>query len=374
MSAGAPIDASMLPSIYPNNIISNDQQFNGNFDSQFMNIVSQLPLSLQRLDVQSLQLLVYDPALLQSLLLSDGTVDEIRLANFQQQRNMNNYANANTNQQRFSRFDSHQQAFNPTMPTGNANLNRSSNNGVDNADMSSGGFRKSNSRWGDKTATIDQSTLSDQTSMVYPQYYNNNDRSFPMQGLPLNTTVQKPMSMPNSGICNPDGSIHSQQLFGDWSGDQRMGNPMDNMSYDSSMKRPISQMSTIDNSAKNLKFPSTKAATPCRFFNTVKGCQFGDKCPFGHFLGAAPMKNTFRQPMAPAMDPFQSNDNNIMSSMRSNSRFSQVQQPPSYGAAFPMGIPNDDSSRLMMVGPGSIANHYGPGSLGSSKGKQRRMK
>ena len=32
------------------------------------------------------------------------------------------------------------------------------------------------------------------------------------------------------------------------------------------------------------RFATTKAATACRFFNTAKGCQFGDKCSFGHFL------------------------------------------------------------------------------------------
>ena len=31
-------------------------------------------------------------------------------------------------------------------------------------------------------------------------------------------------------------------------------------------------------------FPTTKASTSCRFFNTRTGCRFGDKCPFGHFL------------------------------------------------------------------------------------------
>ena len=31
------------------------------------------------------------------------------------------------------------------------------------------------------------------------------------------------------------------------------------------------------------RFPTTKAATPCKFYNTSKGCQFGDKCAFGHF-------------------------------------------------------------------------------------------
>lgn len=379
-----------LSSNYPiNNYINNDLQFNGNFDSQFMNIVSQLPLSLQRLDMQSLQMLVYDPALLQSLLLSDGTVDEIRLSNFQQQQHMNNnFANSNASQQqqqRFSRFDSsHQQAFNPPIPMGNANLNRNSN-GVDNSDMGSGGgFRKPNSRWGDKAVNDQSILLADQTSLLaYPPSYKN---SFPTHSnlLSHNTnTVQRPMSIPNTGIFNSDGSIHNQQQFGDWSGDQRMTNPMDNnnsMAYDSTMKRPISQVSNIDHSAKNLKFPSTKAATPCRFFNTVKGCQFGDKCPFGHFLSTAPMKNNFsRQSMAPAIDPFQSNDNMMSSSIRSNTRFGQVQQqqqPLPYGASFqPIGgssISDEQSGRSM--GPGSITSHYGPGSLGGAKGKQRRLK
>ena len=40
------------------------------------------------------------------------------------------------------------------------------------------------------------------------------------------------------------------------------------------------------------KFPTTKAAVSCRFFNTRKGCQFGDKCPFGHFIeDTAPAEN-----------------------------------------------------------------------------------
>lgn len=30
-----------------------------------------------------------------------------------------------------------------------------------------------------------------------------------------------------------------------------------------------------------------KSATACRFFNTPKGCQFGDKCGFGHFAASS---------------------------------------------------------------------------------------
>ena len=31
------------------------------------------------------------------------------------------------------------------------------------------------------------------------------------------------------------------------------------------------------------RFPTTKAKTPCRFYSMKGGCQFGDKCEFGHF-------------------------------------------------------------------------------------------
>jgi hypothetical protein len=54
------------------------------------------------------------------------------------------------------------------------------------------------------------------------------------------------------------------------------------------------------NDAQN-KFPSTKSAVSCRFFNTSKGCQFGDKCPFGHFLeeGAGVMVGSTSNPSGP---------------------------------------------------------------------------
>jgi hypothetical protein len=48
---------------------------------------------------------------------------------------------------------------------------------------------------------------------------------------------------------------------------------------------------------KKLSKAASKAAIPCRFFNTAKGCQFGDKCAFGHFLDENPTLNTTRFPL-----------------------------------------------------------------------------
>jgi hypothetical protein len=38
------------------------------------------------------------------------------------------------------------------------------------------------------------------------------------------------------------------------------------------------------------QFTTTKAQTPCRYFNTRIGCREGDKCPFGHFADAPPFQ------------------------------------------------------------------------------------
>jgi hypothetical protein len=44
------------------------------------------------------------------------------------------------------------------------------------------------------------------------------------------------------------------------------------------------------------RFPTAKVQVPCRFFNTKKGCQFGDKCGFGHFLAGVPSPSAFGGP------------------------------------------------------------------------------
>lgn len=51
---------------------------------------------------------------------------------------------------------------------------------------------------------------------------------------------------------------------------------------------PTSSSSSSSAAPKKVFKYATKAATPCRFFNTPKGCQFGDKCAFGHFRDDEP--------------------------------------------------------------------------------------
>lgn len=52
------------------------------------------------------------------------------------------------------------------------------------------------------------------------------------------------------------------------------------------------------------RFPTTKAATPCRFVFTAKGCQFGDKCAFSHAPPAdGMMLPPPRMGMGPGMGP-----------------------------------------------------------------------
>jgi hypothetical protein len=56
----------------------------------------------------------------------------------------------------------------------------------------------------------------------------------------------------------------------------------DDLALSARMASMPSSASNAAKAQKQFKYP-TKAATPCRFFNTPKGCQFGDKCAFGHF-------------------------------------------------------------------------------------------
>jgi hypothetical protein len=61
--------------------------------------------------------------------------------------------------------------------------------------------------------------------------------------------------------------------------------PLDRQGFDQppDMDRDRRRDLPID-PALEKKFPTSKAAASCRFFNTRKGCQYGDKCSFGHFI------------------------------------------------------------------------------------------
>jgi hypothetical protein len=73
---------------------------------------------------------------------------------------------------------------------------------------------------------------------------------------------------------------------GGYVGEDQQSNRYEQMDSNGMGNRDNSNSNQRRNDAQN-KFPTTKSAVSCRFFNTSKGCQFGDKCPFGHFLEEA---------------------------------------------------------------------------------------
>lgn len=214
-------------------------------DHVVMELMSKLPYSLQTLDMNVLRSLLQDPEALQSILRHDNTVDETNLAAYQ--RSLYMESNARDRSTRFGGYE----------PSGAVG-----------SDMD--GARRS--RWAvDATGP--------------------------------------------SGGYSPSQPYNFEYDYGDAYAPPRVGNvgyneydrppaPWGNPGYDVAPGgRPGGSLSVMDmrgdhrHAAPQSRFPTTKAATACRFFNTPKGCQFGDKCSFGHFLPndapprAAPLKN-----------------------------------------------------------------------------------
>jgi len=259
-----------------------------------------LPRSLQQLDPQLLQRIVADPNLLQSLLNPDNTINEHRVLQLQLQATTSSgggYVN-NTNgnsmniqqQQRFgydrppemeyhdssiinsisSFYGDRDQGFNNLrQPQGSTGFGRVSRFGDKVAGFGGAeglgaqgdmGMRAGrSSRWGDKASE--------------------GVGSVPLQ--PHSNVFDDPSaSFSGGGIrYGEDG------LAGGWGENAPpYSEKMDINGSGGQVQRP-------KNGGKGFvrpnKFPSAKASVPCRFFNTRKGCQFGDKCEFGHFVGVA---------------------------------------------------------------------------------------
>ena len=314
--------------------------------------VAGLPRSLQSLGPDLLQRIVLDPALLQSLLNPDGTVNELRVFQWQQ--------SIVDKQKQFSSQRSQQSRFGPYVGSGmNADDrfgqppsdypmrgmqdrygddDRNNREGVgapfprrdqlhgsrvtrfgEKTDVpffqegppgggardSIGNRRARNTRWGDVAASGgDTRTLQQPLAPQYPIDGFDDDR-------PYDQSYAPPRHRGREGGMFPDGDDSTnyghtrghrfgedgptlENRAGDWDNREQLpyGTNLDGGSYlpdgDGAGYGQPPQRKKGGTSKLN-RFPSAKAAVPCRFFNTRKGCQFGDKCEFGHFsAGAVP--------------------------------------------------------------------------------------
>ncbi len=281
----------------PNN--SMDRGFGGGgggTGNAYSSLVASLPLSLQRLDPSILEQIVQDQSLLLSLLNSDGSVNDHRVAVLQAQLTSSSSSSsfsggggrggnsssvqqfggqrAGASSNNFSVQQTGGSVFDSFAVSGRYDSAAGSSGGfytenINNNNSSGGGMRGSSgnvprsTRWGGSGG----SELSQDHMQVgggdEDRYYDSDSFSGQQQtgGSRFNFSTRN-QNAPWSGNNSNNGN----------SGFQR-----------DDINKPPPVIARDNRSGK--QFTGTKASTPCRFFNTNKGCQFGDKCQFGHFSG-----------------------------------------------------------------------------------------
>lgn len=247
-------------------------------DLALQKIVTQLPYALQALDFSTLRALVQDAAALQAVLRPDGSVDQFNLAAFQR--------NLGGGRERVSRFDSYRGDVGGAGPPVF----------LPPSDLS-GPSRRSRFR----DAGPEPMQVDDYGS-------GGGGGGYAPNSLPFEFEYDYDPYGP------PRGAHYDDRPPVDWNpdyGDAYLPPRGDPLPMPGGPRRTATAQT---------RFPSTKAATPCRFFNTSKGCQFGDKCSFGHFLppsdlppvgvmdaytpdGAPPLDRASRWGSAPAAGP-----------------------------------------------------------------------
>lgn len=305
--------------------------------------VAGLPRSLQLLGPQLLQRIVQDPALLQSLLNNDGTVNEQKVFQLQESVDMQ-YPSSQRSQSRFGPYaDERFGAPSTDYPVRGGMTDRYGDGGgsfprrdqpqgsratrfgektnlpffpegppgAGGAMDPTGNRRGRNTRWGDMAASGgDLRSLQQPQAPQYPREGFDDGRQFDQPYPPRHGGREGGMGDDQSsyghmrGARFADDDAIMENRAGDWDNSNREPLPYGDRvpSMDGGSFHPDDGYNKADGpgfgqppqrkkvgASKQSRFPSAKAAVPCRFFNTRKGCQFGDKCEFGHFsAGAVP--------------------------------------------------------------------------------------
>eukprot|EP01039_Chlorochromonas_danica_P001828 gene1828-1998_t len=195
-------------------------------------LLASLPIGIQMLDPLTLQVVLQDPQLLQSLLRSDGSVDETHLSLLQTCTSVEEYR-ANL-------------MASVAMPSYGIN-------NYSNVMPSYGSHGMNGMGTGNDVPMFD--------NMQMPANNNNLHQAWDRYGMSSNESSNWNNLNMNMGM--------------------NMNIPM-NMSVPA--VTTITTASSAGVSGGSKRFPTTKQSTPCRFFNTPRGCANGDKCPFGHFV------------------------------------------------------------------------------------------
>jgi len=265
------------------------------FNPEYAAIIAQLPPSLQQLGVETIQMIVQDPALLQSIMRPDGTVDEHRLSILQQHsRSNSSYLPYPHSQQsllppQLQHYQQQQPQPQQQAPFGHP-LGAGAGGG--------GGMRSSRfSQPAGGGSGIGSGSMGVGGPAVALDAFQAHAQAVLLSGSAA--AGGRPAGGPGPGPGGgPGGGGGGRRSQSRWTG----GGGGDDIHVSHSMNMNMNMNMNNNNHNNNHnhsnpavvaggggggvggRFPTTKAATPCRFFNTSKGCQNGDKCPFGHFL------------------------------------------------------------------------------------------
>lgn len=230
-------------------------------EDEYNMMVSGLPISIQMLDPLTLQGVLQEPLILQSLLRPDGSVDETRLSLLQTCPSVDDYR-----QVLFGSLTS-------GMGMGMGMMGGGHGNGYGNMPVynGSGGY---NAGFDQQQQHFHQQQLQHQQLPQQPfagQYAAAQNLPMGWEHSQGHGSRFEPPGAPNA--WNTVSSMNSRQPHMPMGGGgMGLGGPP-----------PAPSLGV----PPPKRFNTTKAGTACRFFNTPRGCGNGDKCPFGHFLDSS---------------------------------------------------------------------------------------
>ncbi len=213
--------------------------------------IQQLPRMIQMLDPMTLQMVLDDPVVLNSLVRPDGSVNDIHLDILQNCSSIDEYRQAISyvSEPEVSTYGNDWQNSNSLSSIPNSGMVGSISN------MSSLLFNHNASMQNHQLWGINNSNI--HVNGNFANLMNN------LSNLTNNTNGISNMHMNNLGSSNNSSSFST---------------PSSGLDFSTIDGARLSQANK--QSGNSL---STRATIPCKFFNTLRGCANGDKCPFGHF-------------------------------------------------------------------------------------------
>ena len=304
-------NSDVIGQVIPSQRVMSDVNTAGNTGDEFSQLIATLPHALRNLDPHFLQLIVQNEENVAFILNSDGEVDQSRIELLRSRLlpNMNDVGNNNIGRDRERDRDRERGRGDMGGDYDHSNPHYRGNNGGNNGNNRFTPYAPPPQYNGDRIdpdigSSPGSSQGQGQGQEIYPRDPSRQQHNGPgarkrsrFSDREVASPIQGPGPGPGFQDLNQQNQPYRDQIvdLGPYIPvDIHQINPIDRHqqdNYERDRDREI-DMQGMDRSRgrgeAEQKFPTTKSAVSCRFFNTRKGCQFGDKCPFGHFMEETP--------------------------------------------------------------------------------------